>query len=49
MLISCVAYQDGTKLGDIPIAQIPEYAISLLFMGAIDVYLYFRFKKAKWL
>jgi magnesium transporter len=25
MLISCVAYQDGTKLGDIPIAQIPEY------------------------
>jgi magnesium transporter len=25
------------------------YAISLLFMGAIDVYLYFRFKKAKWL
>jgi magnesium transporter len=25
MLISCVAYQDGTKLGDIPIAQIPDY------------------------
>src|SRR5882757_795498 len=25
MLISCVAYQDGTKLGDITIAQIPEY------------------------
>jgi magnesium transporter len=25
MLISCVAYQDGTKLGDIPVAQIPEY------------------------
>ena len=25
MLISCVAYQDGTKLGDILIAQIPEY------------------------
>jgi magnesium transporter len=25
------------------------YGISLLFMGAIDVYLYFRFKKAKWL
>jgi magnesium transporter len=25
------------------------YAISLLFMAAIDVYLYFRFKKAKWL
>jgi magnesium transporter len=25
------------------------YAISLLFMGAVDVYLYFRFKKAKWL
>jgi magnesium transporter len=25
------------------------YEISLLFMGAIDVYLYFRFKKAKWL
>ncbi|HXI48657.1 MAG TPA: magnesium/cobalt transporter CorA [Steroidobacteraceae bacterium] len=25
MLISCVAYQDGTKLGDIPIAKIPEY------------------------
>ena len=25
------------------------YAASLLFMGAIDVLLYFRFKKAKWL
>jgi magnesium transporter len=25
MLISCVAYQDGTKLGDVPVAQIPEY------------------------
>jgi magnesium transporter len=25
MLISCVAYQDGTKLGDIQVAQIPEY------------------------
>ncbi|HMH89216.1 MAG TPA: magnesium/cobalt transporter CorA [Steroidobacteraceae bacterium] len=25
MLISCVAYQDGTKLGEIQIAQIPEY------------------------
>jgi magnesium transporter len=25
MIISCVAYQDGTKLGDIPVAQIPEY------------------------
>jgi hypothetical protein len=25
------------------------YGISLLFMGAIDVYLYFRFKKAQWL
>ena len=25
------------------------YAISLLFMGAIDVLLYFRFKKAAWL
>jgi magnesium transporter len=25
MLISCVAYQDGTKLGDIPVAQIAEY------------------------
>jgi magnesium transporter len=25
MLISCVAYQDGTKLGDIAIAQIPDY------------------------
>ncbi|MDB6097462.1 MAG: magnesium transporter [Gammaproteobacteria bacterium] len=25
------------------------YALSLLFMGAIDVYLYFRFKKAQWL
>jgi magnesium transporter len=25
------------------------YAISMLFMGTIDVYLYFRFKKAKWL
>jgi magnesium transporter len=25
------------------------YGISLLFMAAIDVYLYLRFKKAKWL
>jgi magnesium transporter len=25
MLISCVAYQDGTKLGDVPVAQIPDY------------------------
>src|ERR1700759_5384247 len=25
MLVSCAAYQDGTKLGDITIAQIPEY------------------------
>jgi magnesium transporter len=25
------------------------YALSLVFMGAIDLYLYFRFKKAKWL
>jgi magnesium transporter len=25
------------------------YAASLLFMGAIDVLLYFNFKKAKWL
>ncbi|MDP9089660.1 MAG: magnesium/cobalt transporter CorA [Pseudomonadota bacterium] len=25
------------------------YGISLLFMGAIDLYLYFRFKKAQWL
>jgi magnesium transporter len=25
MLISCVAYQDGTKLGDVPLAQIPDY------------------------
>ena len=25
MLLSCVAYQDGTKLGDIPTAQIPDY------------------------
>jgi magnesium transporter len=25
------------------------YAASLIFMGAIDVLLYFRFKKAKWL
>src|ERR1700729_4443747 len=25
MLISCVAYQDGTKVGDIPVAQIAEY------------------------
>jgi magnesium transporter len=25
------------------------YALSLVFMGAIDVYLYFRFKNAKWL
>jgi magnesium transporter len=46
MLISCATYQDE---------HMPElkwrygYAISLLFMGTIDVYLYFRFKKAKWL
>ena len=25
MLIGCVAYQDGKKLGDIPVEQIPEY------------------------
>src|ERR1700722_9955708 len=25
MLVSCVAYQDGTKLSDIPIAQIQDY------------------------
>jgi magnesium transporter len=25
MLINCAAYQDGTKLGDIPIEKIPEY------------------------
>jgi magnesium transporter len=25
MLIGCVAYQDGKKLGDIPVGQIPEY------------------------
>jgi magnesium transporter len=25
MLVSCAAYQDGTKLGDITVAQIPEY------------------------
>jgi len=25
MLISCAAYQDGNKLGDIEIARIPEY------------------------
>ncbi len=25
MLVSCAAYQDGTKLGDITVAQIGEY------------------------
>jgi magnesium transporter len=25
------------------------YALSLIVMGAIDVFLYFRLKKAKWL
>jgi magnesium transporter len=25
MLLSCAAYQDGTKLGDITLAQVPEY------------------------
>ena len=25
MLVSCAAYQDGTKLGDITIAEIPDY------------------------
>ncbi len=70
MLISCVAYQDGTKIGDITVAQIPEYlhrprcfvwvtmkrlaAYAALLaiptmIAAIDVLLYFRFKRAKWL
>ena len=25
MLISCTAYQDGTKLAEVTVAQIPEY------------------------
>jgi hypothetical protein len=33
MLISCVAYQDGTKVGDISAAQIAEYLHRPMFAG----------------
>jgi magnesium transporter len=48
MLISCAAYQDGTKVGDISAAQIAEYLRRPRCFVWV-VLLYFRFKKAKWL
>ncbi len=59
MLIDCAAYQDGRRLGAFSIRDTITTVISVnlsmvnlhenIVMAGIDLYLYFRFKKIKWL